>query len=91
VKSLARLARAVGGAEIASIVILLGALAVPFVTTDPLVYSVSNQALIAVIAAFSVYIMLRMNLLTFAVPTFMALGGTRWPSRRSRARRMSSC
>jgi ABC-type branched-subunit amino acid transport system permease subunit len=28
-----------------------------------------------VIAAFSVYIMLRMNLLTFAVPTFMALGG----------------
>jgi branched-chain amino acid transport system permease protein len=75
VKSLARLARAVGGAEIASIVILLGALAVPFVTTDPLVYSVSNQALIAVIAAFSVYIMLRMNLLTFAVPTFMALGG----------------
>ncbi len=40
-----------------------------------MVYSVSNQALIAVIAAFSVYLMLRMNLLTFAVPAFMALGG----------------
>jgi len=64
-----------GGAETASLVILALAIAVPFLTTDPLVYSISNQALIAVIAAFSVYIMLRMNLLTFAVPTFMAVGG----------------
>jgi branched-chain amino acid transport system permease protein len=75
VKSLARLAEAIGGQEIASLVILALTLAVPFVTSDPLVYSVSNQALIAVIAAFSVYLMLRMNLLTFAVPAFMALGG----------------
>ena len=74
-KSLARLADALGGAEIASIGILALAIAVPFVTTDPLVYSIANQALIAVIAAFSVYVMLRMDLLTFAVPTFMALGG----------------
>jgi branched-chain amino acid transport system permease protein len=56
-------------------VILTLCLAIPFVTADPLVYSVGNQALIAVIAAFSVYLMLRMNLLTFAVPAFMALGG----------------
>jgi ABC-type branched-subunit amino acid transport system permease subunit len=75
VKSLARLAETIGGAEIASLVILTICLAVPFVTDDPMVYSVSNQALIAVIAAFSVYLMLRMNLLTFAVPAFMALGG----------------
>ncbi len=74
-KSLARFAETIGGAEIASIVILALAIAVPFVTTDPLVYSVANQALIAVIAALSVYVMLRMDLLTFAVPTFMALGG----------------
>ena len=74
-KSLARLAETVGGAEIASLMILTLCLGVPFVTTDPLVYSVSNQALIAVTAAFSVYLMLRMNLLTFAVPAFMALGG----------------
>lgn len=74
-RSLARLAGTLGGAETATIVILALAIAVPFVTTDPLVYSVANQALIAVIAAFSVYIMLRMDLLTFAVPTFMAVGG----------------
>jgi branched-chain amino acid transport system permease protein len=75
VKSLARLAEAIGGSEIASVAILVLSLAVPFVTSDPLVYSISNQALIAMIAAFSVYVMLRMNLLTFAVPAFMALGG----------------
>ena len=75
VRAVARLAEVVGGAEIASLVLLALALAVPFVTADPLVYSISNQALIAVIAAFSVYLMLRMNLLTFAVPAFMALGG----------------
>jgi branched-chain amino acid transport system permease protein len=75
VRLLARLAETIGGAEIASLVILTLFLVVPFLTTDPLVYSVSNQALIAVTAAFSVYLMLRMNLLTFAVPAFMALGG----------------
>jgi branched-chain amino acid transport system permease protein len=42
---------------------------------NPLAYSLANQVLIAVTATFSVYIMLRMNLLTFAVPTFMAVGG----------------
>ncbi len=70
-----RLTAAVGGAELGAIVVLALACGVPFVTTDPFVYSVGNQALIAIIAAFSVYIMLRMNLLTFAVPAFMALGG----------------
>jgi ABC-type branched-subunit amino acid transport system permease subunit len=75
VTSPARLAASAGGAEIASVVILAVSLAVPFVTTDPLVYSIANQALIAVIASFSVYVMLRMNLLTFAVPAFMAFGG----------------
>jgi ABC-type branched-subunit amino acid transport system permease subunit len=75
VKPLARLTAAAGGAEIASVLILAAFVLVPFVTTDPMVYSVANQALIAVIAAFSVYIMLRMDLLTFAVPAFMALGG----------------
>jgi branched-chain amino acid transport system permease protein len=69
------MARSAGGAEIACVVVLALACVVPFLTTDPFVYSVGNQALIAIIAAFSVYIMLRMNLLTFAVPAFMALGG----------------
>jgi len=75
VKFLPRLAERVGGAEIAALGTLALCLALPFVTTDPLIYSVSNQALIAVTAAFSVYLMLRMNLLTFAVPAFMAMGG----------------
>ena len=74
-KSLARLVRTAGGAVTGALGILALCLAVPFVTSDPLVYSVENQALIAVTAAFSVYLMLRMNLLTFAVPAFMALGG----------------
>ncbi len=67
--------RALGGIETATIVILVAAFALPFVTTDPLVYSISNQAHIAIVAAFSVYLMLRMDLLTFAVPAFMAMGG----------------
>jgi branched-chain amino acid transport system permease protein len=65
----------VGGAEIATVVVLVAVFALPFATTDPFVYSVANQALIAIVAAFSVYLMLRMNLLTFAAPVFMALGG----------------
>jgi branched-chain amino acid transport system permease protein len=61
--------------EIATVVVLLAAFAVPFLTEDPFVYSVANQIFIAVTAAFSVYLMLRMDLLTFAVPVFMAVGG----------------
>jgi branched-chain amino acid transport system permease protein len=60
---------------IGSIVVLLISLAIPFLTEDPFVYSVSNQIFIAITAAFSVYLMLRMDLLTFAVPAFMAIGG----------------
>jgi len=61
--------------EIAAIAVLLVSLAIPFVTEDPFVYSVANQIFIATTAAFSVYLMLRMDLLTFAVPVFMAVGG----------------
>jgi branched-chain amino acid transport system permease protein len=61
--------------EIAAIVILLLTTAVPLLTRNVLVYSLTNQILIATIAAFSVYIMLRMDLLSFALPAFMALGG----------------
>ncbi len=48
---------------------------IPGSAENPIVYSLANQMLIAITAAFSVYIMLRMNLMTFAVPTFMAIGG----------------
>lgn len=60
---------------IAAIAVLLASFAIPFLTEDPFVYSVTNQVLIAIPAAFSVYVMLRMDLLTFAVPAFMATGG----------------
>src|ERR1700694_1149217 len=61
--------------EIAAIVVLLTCLGIPFLTEDPFVYSVANQIFIAITAAFSVYLMLKMDLLTFAVPVFMAVGG----------------
>lgn len=63
------------GAEIAAVVLLLLVAIVPFATKDQFIYSLTNQFLIAVTAALSVYIMLRMDLLSFAVPAFMALGG----------------
>lgn len=61
--------------EIAAILVVAAGLAVPQFTKSIMVYSVLNQALIGVVAAQSVWIMLRMNLLSFATPAFMALGG----------------
>jgi branched-chain amino acid transport system permease protein len=61
--------------ETASILIIASAFLIPAVSGSPMIYSIANQILIAITAAFSVYIMMRMNLLTFAVPTFMAVGG----------------
>lgn len=66
---------ALGWAEVASVAICVLALPLPFLIDSMLVYSVSNQILVAVVAAFSVYLMLRMNLLSFATPAFMAIGG----------------
>jgi len=61
--------------EIGAVMVVAACLAIPFLTADPFAYSVADQVAIAVTAAFSVYLMLRMNLLTFAVPAFMAIGG----------------
>ena len=67
--------RFLGGAEIAAILVFVAAFAEPMMTKSVLVYSVLNQALVGVVAAQSVWIMLRMNLLSFASPAFMAIGG----------------
>lgn len=75
VSSMARAFEFVGRGEVATIVVLALAFVVPFTTSSPLFFSLTNQILIATIAAFSVYIMLRMDLLSFALPAFMALGG----------------
>jgi branched-chain amino acid transport system permease protein len=67
-------ARGGGLPAAASIAAIALAFAVPWSTENPAIYSLVDQMLIAVTAAFSVFIMLRMNLMTFAVPTFMAIG-----------------
>ena len=69
------LIRRLGAAEIAAVAIFIAVFAIPFLTTSVLVYSVLNQILVGVVATFSVWIMLRMNLLSFATPAFMAIGG----------------
>ncbi len=68
-------ARGGGIAETASVLVIAATFIIPWVSQNPMIYSLVNQMLIAITAAFSVYIMLRMNLMTFAVPTFMAVGG----------------
>ncbi|MCZ7657355.1 MAG: branched-chain amino acid ABC transporter permease [Xanthobacteraceae bacterium] len=65
----------VGLGEILSVVVLALAFVIPVASDSPFTHSVANQTLIAITATFSVYIMLRMDLLTFAVPAFMGLGG----------------
>jgi branched-chain amino acid transport system permease protein len=57
------------------ILLILPLLIIPFATKDPLFHSLTYQIAIGVSAAMSVYIMLRMGLLSFMVPAFMALGG----------------
>jgi branched-chain amino acid transport system permease protein len=50
-------------------------LLVPFVTGNPLALSLTHQIVIGITAALAVYIMLRMDLMAFTVPAFMAIGG----------------
>jgi branched-chain amino acid transport system permease protein len=64
-----------GWPEAAALIILALGFAVPEVTHSVLVFSVLNQAYVGIAAALSVWIMLRMNLLSFATPAFMAIGG----------------
>ncbi len=67
--------RTLGCAEIATAVLFALAFLVPFVSDSLFLLSLLNQILIASVASLSVYVMLRMDLLTFATPAFMAIGG----------------
>ena len=60
---------------IISLVIIAASLCVPLLSTNLLAYSVVNQIMVVIPAALSVFLMLRMDLLSFAVPAFMCLGG----------------
>jgi branched-chain amino acid transport system permease protein len=64
-----------GWAETVAVLLLAIGFVVPLFTRSVLVYSILNQICIGVVAAESVWIMLRMNLLSFAAPAFMAIGG----------------
>ena len=48
---------------------------IPVTSTNPQVLSQTNLILIAATAALGVYIMQRLDLMSFAVPSFMAIGG----------------
>ncbi|WP_175796274.1 branched-chain amino acid ABC transporter permease [Burkholderia anthina] len=61
--------------DLCGVLLLLPLLLLPFVTTDPLMNSLTNQSAVGVTAAMGIYIMLRLGLLSFSVPSFMALGG----------------
>src|SRR3954464_13519810 len=61
--------------DVWGVVLLLPLVVVPFVTMSPLLHSLTYQAAIGVSAAMAVYVMLRMGLLSFTVPGFMAIGG----------------
>jgi branched-chain amino acid transport system permease protein len=61
--------------DIWGIVLLLPLIAVPLVTASALLNSLTYQVAIGVSATMAVYVMLRMGLLSFTVPAFMAVGG----------------
>lgn len=58
-----------------ALLLILPLLAVPLFSTNALHLSLAHQVVIGMVAAFGVYIMLRMDLLAFTVPAFMAIGG----------------
>ena len=60
---------------IISLVLIAASLYIPLFSTNLLAYSVLNQIMMVLPAALSVFLMLRMDLLSFAVPAFMCLGG----------------
>lgn len=64
-----------GGNEWATLGIVLLSFLIPVFSTNPQILSLTNLILIGATAALGVYIMLRMDLMSFAVPAFMAAGG----------------
>ncbi|MDR5784623.1 branched-chain amino acid ABC transporter permease [Caballeronia sp. LZ065] len=69
-----RVTRRVGAAEMVLLVVLFACFMVPALTASPSLVSLLSQILIALIGALAVYIMMRMDLMTFGVPAFMAVG-----------------
>ena len=55
--------------------LLVPLLIVPFLEVGPFPLSIAYQFALGVAASLSIYVMLRMGLLAFTVPAFMAIGG----------------
>lgn len=70
-----RILQRIGAAELVCLAVLLASFTIPWLSTSPALLSVSTQVMIGIMGAFSVYIMMRMDLMCFAVPAFMAVGG----------------
>lgn len=64
-----------GKSECVAVLVLAAAFAVPIFASSPALVSLFSQIMIGIMGSLSVYIMMRMNLMTFAVPAFMAIGG----------------
>lgn len=73
--SVLRRERQFSGSDRVTLVALLLAAALPLLTSNILVQSVASQALIGFCGALAVHLMLRLGLLNFSVPGFMAVGG----------------
>ena len=57
------------------ILLMIPGLVMPFLNVGPFYQSLTYQCAIGVAATMSIYVMLRMGLLAFTVPAFMAAGG----------------
>ncbi len=75
IRIVSRAITAVGLSEVVSMMVLALCFLVPLSSKDPFLTSLVNQMMIAITGSLSVYMMLRMDLVTFAVPAFMAVGG----------------
>jgi ABC-type branched-subunit amino acid transport system permease subunit len=61
--------------DIWGVIVLLPLLVVPFAIKNVLIQSLTYQTAIGVAATMGIYVMLRMGLLSFSVPSFMTIGG----------------
>jgi branched-chain amino acid transport system permease protein len=61
--------------DLLAVMLIVPFAVVPFVTSSPLYISWTHQIVIGLTASLGVYIMLRLDLLAFTVPAFMAIGG----------------
>lgn len=61
--------------DILALVLLVPGFVLPFMKIGPFYQSLTYQCAIGVAATMSIYVMLRMGLLSFTVPAFMAIGG----------------